>query len=434
MKSTCRNLLLIVLLALGQLSGAGLRAAPTDIDRIVAVVNNSVITDHEWQKRVQQTLDQLSKQNTPLPPRRLLERQVLERMITERILLQMAADTNIRIDGPQLDRALSRIAGENDMNLEQFRKALEDQGIDYDDFREQIRNEMTIARLREREVDNRIVVTDAEIDNYLANPGTDADKQTEYKLAHILILAPEGASPEELQRLKAKADNVMAELKSGADFNQVSATYSDAQNALEGGRLDWRTEAQLPTLFANAVRGLNPGELTPVLRSANGFHILKLLDKRGKDVKLVVKQTHARHILIKTNEVVSEDDARRRLAGLRERIVAGADFAELARLNSEDGTAARGGDLGWVYPGDTVPEFERAMNALAPGEISQPVRTPFGFHLIQVLERRSADVSAERQRQQARLALRERKADEAYQEWLRQLRDRTYVELRLDER
>ncbi len=433
MKSISRNnlSLLIVLLALGILFGAVAQAEPIELDRIVAVVNDGVITQHDWQKRVQQTIAQLSQQNIPLPPRQQLERQVLERMITEKILLQMAADTNIRIDGPQLDRALTRVAQHNGMNLEDFRKALEQQGIDYNDFREQVRNEMTIAKLREREVDNRIVVTNAEIDNYLSNPSTDADKQTEYKLAHILILVPEGASPETLQRLRAKADKALAELKAGADFTQVSAAYSDAQNALEGGQLNWRTEAQLPTLFADAIRGLDPGDITPVLKSANGFHILKLLDKRGKDVKLVVTQTHARHILIKTNAVVSDADARNRLLQLKERIENGADFAQLAKDYSDDPSAANGGDLGWLNPGDTVPEFEHAMDALKPGQISDPVHTPFGWHLIQVLGRRKEDITRERKRLEARRAIHQRKAEEAFDDWLRQVRDRAYVEYRL---
>ena len=222
--------------------------------------------------------------------------------------------------------------------------------------------------------------------------------------------------------------------KAAGDFAKLAAAYSDAGDALQGGALGWRAPGRLPEIFAQALEGMKSGDVSPTLRSPAGFHVLKLLGRRGAGAAAPVVQTRARHILVKTNEIVSEEDARRRLITLRDRILTGADFAELARLGSEDGTAARGGDLGWVYPGDTVPEFERAMNALQPGEISPPVRTPFGYHLIRVEERRAADVSAERQRQQARQALRERKADEAYQEWLRQLRDRTYVELRLEER
>jgi peptidyl-prolyl cis-trans isomerase SurA len=292
---------------------------------------------------------------------------------------------------------------------------------------------MTIARLKEREVENKIVVTDAEIDNFLANPALDANRQDEYNLSHILILAPEGASPEKLAELRAKAEKALAELQAGTHFSQVSAAYSDAQNALQGGSLGWRAEGQLPSLFATVVRTLKPGETSAVIQSPNGFHIVKLVDKRGKNVQLVVKQTRARHILVKTNEVVSDDDARNRLRLLKERIENGSDFAELAKLHSDDLSANRGGDLNWLNPGDTVPEFERAMDALKPGDVSEPVRSPFGWHLIQVLERRDQDVTQERKRLEARRALRERKTEEAFEDWVRQARDRAYVEYRLEE-
>ena len=429
MKSTCHRLLAVLLLALS----LPLAAAPVLLDRIVAVVDNGVITQYELSRRVERTLRQLALQRTPAPPRHLLERQVLERMITERILLKLAADTNIRIDGPQLDRALTRIAQQNNLPLDQFRRALEQEGMDFNDFREQVRNEMIITRLREREVDSKVVVTEAEIDNYLANVSQDAGRQTEYLLAHILVITPEGASPEQLQRLRARAEKALAELKAGADFNQVSAAYSDAQNALQGGVLGWRTEGQLPTLFVGAVRDLTIGGLTPVLKSSNGYHILKLLDKRGKDVPTIIQQTRARHILIKTNEIVSDADARNRLRLLRERIVNGEDFAQLARLHSDDLSAAKGGDLGWLSPGDTVPEFERAMDALKPGEVSEPIQSPFGWHLIQVLERRNQDITQERRRFEARQAIRARKAEEAFEDWVRQIRDRAYVEYRLED-
>ena len=429
MNSICRNLLgvLALLLALP------LHAAPIPLDRIVAVVNNGIITEYELKTRVESTLKQLALQRTPAPPRHLLERQLLERMITERILLQMAEDTNIRFEGPQLDRALARIARQNNMELDQFRRALEQDGLDFNAFREQVRTEMTIARLREREVDNRVVVTEAEIDNYLANPVLDTERKNEYLLAHILVTTPEGASPERLQTLRAKAEKALEELRAGADFGQVSAAYSDAQNALQGGVLGWRNEAQLPTLFMSAIQNLPPGGTTPVLKSSNGFHILKVLDKRGKDVTLVIKQTHARHILIKTNEIVGDTEARHRLRQLKERIENGADFAELARLHSDDLSASKGGDLGWLSPGDTVPEFERTMDSLRPGELSDPIQSPFGWHLIQVLERRDQDVTQERRRIEARQAIRARKAEEAFDDWVRQMRDRAYVEYRLEE-
>jgi len=432
-RSLIRSLIACVLLATGLLGAIAAKAAPQEIDRIVAVVNNAVITEYELKKRVDQVLRQLAGQQTPAPPRGKLERQVLERMITERALMQLAEDTNIRFDGTALDRAVARIAQQNKLSPEAFRKALEADGTDFASFREQIRSEMTIARLKEREVENKIVVTDAEIDNFLANPALDANQQDEYNLSHILLLAPEGASPEKLAELRAKAEKALAELQAGTHFSQVSAAYSDAQNALQGGSLGWRAEGQLPSLFATVVRTLKPGETSAVIQSPNGFHIVKLVDKRGKNVQLVVKQTRARHILVKTNEVVSDDDARNRLRLLKERIENGNDFAELAKLHSDDLSANRGGDLNWLNPGDTVPEFERAMDALKPGDVSEPVRSPFGWHLIQVLERRDQDVTQERKRLEARRALRERKTEEAFEDWVRQARDRAYVEYRLEE-
>jgi peptidyl-prolyl cis-trans isomerase SurA len=431
--SLTRSLITGLLLAAGLLGAITAKAAPQEIDRIVAVVNSAVITEYELKKRVDQVLRQLAGQQTPAPPRGKLEKQVLERMITERALMQLAEDTNIRFDGTALDRAVARIAQQNKLSPEAFRKALEAEGTDFATFREQIRSEMTIARLKEREVENKIVVTDAEIDNFLANPALDASRQDEYNLSHILILAPEGASPEKLAELRAKAEKALAELQAGTHFSQVSAAYSDAQNALQGGSLGWRAEGQLPSLFATVVRTLKPGETSAVIQSPNGFHIVKLVDKRGKNVQLVVKQTRARHILVKTNEVVSDDDARNRLRLLKERIENGSDFAELAKLHSDDLSANRGGDLNWLNPGDTVPEFERSMEALKPGDVSEPVRSPFGWHLIQVLERRDQDVTQERKRLEARRALRERKTEEAFEDWVRQARDRAYVEYRLEE-
>jgi peptidyl-prolyl cis-trans isomerase SurA len=408
-------------------------AAPIEIDRIVAVVNNAVITEFELKTRVEQAMAQLAGQKTAQPPRRLLEKQLLERMITEKALLQVAEDTNIRFEGLALDRAIARIAQNNKMTPDGFRKALEAEGNDFNAFREQIRTEMTIARLKEREVDNRLVITDAEIDNFLANASQNKDQVDEFRLAHILVLTPEGASPEKLAELKEKAEKALQELKAGADFVQVSAAYSDTQNAVQGGLLGWRNEGQLPTLYSATLRDMKAGDVSPVLKSGNGFHILKLLDKRGKNVQTVIKQTRARHILVKTNEVVNDNDARNRLLQLKERVENGADFAELAKLHSDDLSASRGGDLNWLNPGDTVPEFERTMDGLQPNELSTPVQSPFGWHLIQVLERRDQDVTEERKRLDARRAIRERKSEEAFEDWVRQARDRAYVEYRLED-
>ena len=429
--------LIVTLLAASLLAHSALAAdGPVEVDRIVAVVNSEAITRSDLRQRIEQVTRQLSRQGTPLPPSDVLERQVLERQIMERLQIQLANETSLRVDDLTLDRALGRIADNNKLSMTDFRKVLERDGIVWERFREEIRNEILLTRVREREVESRIVISDAEVKNFLSNP-ENVVGQEEYKLAHILFRAPEGATPEQLARLRAKAEDVAARVARGEPFDKLAASYSDAPDALSGGNLGWRSAERLPSIFSEAVGGLKPGEVTPILRSAAGFHLVKLVDRKGGGQAAAaaqVQQTHARHILIKTSEVVSDADARRRLADLRERVVqGGASFAELAKQHSGDISASKGGDLGWIYPGDTVPEFEQAMDALKPGELSQPVQSPFGWHLILVEERRVQDVSDERKRAAARNALRERKSDEAYQDWLRQLRDRAYVEYRLEE-
>ena len=364
----------------------------------------------------------------------MLERQLLERLILEKAQLQMARDSGVRVDELQLDRAVQRIAQNNNMTLTDFRRVLERDGVPFDAWREDLREQILLSRLREREVDDKVQVSDGEIDLFLEEMKSQPER-AEYNVSHVLVRIPEQASPERLEAARAKADKALAEARSGVDFASVAASYSDAPDAISGGALGWRSHERLPELFAGALAKMKAGEVSEVLRSPAGFHLVKLVDRRGLDSGAPVTQTHARHILVRTSEVVSESEARRRLLDLRERILTGgADFAALARVHSDDNSAARGGELDWIYPGDTVPDFERAMQELKPGEISQPVKTPFGYHLIQVLERRSADMSPERRRLQARQALRERKSEEAYQEWLRQLRDQAYVELRLEER
>jgi len=426
--------LLLILLAFPGLFAASPTPAaePIEADRIVAVVNNEVITRHELNTRLEAALSQLRRQGTPLPSQAQLERQMLERLIMERAQLQYAAETGLKPDDAQLEQAIGRIAANNKMTVAQFRQALQNDGIEFVRFREEIRNEMTMARLREREVDSKLVISDGEIDNYLANQAANGGNE-EYQVAHILLRAPESATPEQLQKLRQRGEEALQRAQRGENFAELSATYSDAPDALQGGSLGWRSRDRLPTLYAEAIANLHAGQVSGLLRSSAGFHIVKLLDKRGGDAPASVQQTHARHILVRVNEVQSEADARHKLEIVRERIVNGVDFAEQARLYSQDGSAAKGGDLGWLNPGDTVPEFERAMDALQPGEMSPVVQSPFGMHLIQVIERRERDVSAERQRTIARQALRERKLDDAYQDWLRQLRDRAYVENHLDE-
>ena len=404
-------------------------------DRIVAVVNDEAITANELAARVAAVERQLRGQGTQLPPKNVLETQLLERLVMDRIQLQFAKETSTRVDDAQLDAALRRIAESNRMGLPEFKLALEKDGIVWPKFREDVRDEIVVSRLREREVDNKINVSDGEIENYLANPQRAASASDDIQLAHILLRVPEQASPDQLLRIRARAEQALLQIKRGDDFGKVAASFSDAPDALSGGSLGLRPLDRLPALYAEAAQKLKPGEASDILRSAAGLHIVKLIERRsgGRAVE-TVRQTHARHILIRVNEVVSEAEARHKLEGLAERIANGADFAELARLNSNDLTAGKGGDLGWLYPGDTVPEFEKAMDALAVNGVSPPVHSQFGWHLIQVLERRVEDASPERQRQAARLALRERKSEEAYQEWLRQMRDRAYVEMRREDK
>ena len=407
---------------------------PIEADRIVAVVADEVVTYQELRAKLTSALKQLQKQGTPLPPQDVLEKQMLERLIMERVQLQFARETGLRVDDIQLDQAIGRIAGNNKMNMQQFRAALEKDGLTYPTFREDIRGEMTMVRLREREVDSKIIISDGEIDNYLANQQTQTGGAEEYQIAHILLRAPESASPEQLQKLRQRGEQALKRAQGGENFAVLTAAFSDAPDALQGGDLGWRALSRLPSLYADAAGKLQIGQVSELLRSSAGFHIVKLIAKRGGSGPASIQQTNARHILIKINEIISEPEARRKLETVRERIANGVDFAEQARLYSQDGSAAKGGDLGWLNPGDTVPEFERAMDALKPNEVSSVIQSQFGMHLIQVLERRERDVSAERQRGVARQALRDRKLDEAYQDWLRQLRDRTYVENRLEEK
>jgi peptidyl-prolyl cis-trans isomerase SurA len=426
---------LILFLSLCSLLVPAAQAAPAEAveaDYIVAVVGDGAITRNELRSRLDVALRQLQKQGTPIPPQDVLEKQMLERLIMEQVQFAYAKESGLRIDDAQLDQAIGRIAANNNMTLAQFRVALEKDGIGYDEFREEIRGEMIMARLREREVESRLAVSDSEIDNYLANQAANGGGE-EYRLAHIMLRAPESATPEQLQKLRQRAELALARARAGENFAELTAAFSDAPDALQGGDLGWRPLDRLPVLYAEAAAKLQAGGVSELLRSSAGFHVVKLVERRGANQPASVQQTHARHILIRTNEVMSEADARHRLEAVRERIVNGMDFAEQARIFSQDGSAAKGGDLGWLNPGDTVPDFERAMDALKPGELSTVIKSPFGMHLIQVIERRERDVSSERQRSVARQAIRERKLDEAYQDWLRQLRDRTYVENRLEQ-
>lgn len=404
------------------------------LDRIIAVVNDQVITRRDLDERVSGVLSRMREQGTPLPPSDVLERQVLERMIQTRVQLQFARDTGLRVDDAMLDSTIARIAANNKITVQEMRSAIERDGIPFAKYRDDLRDEIITARLREREVDSKIQIADSEVDNFLNTLQQQESRSEEFNLSHILIRVPEQASPEQLQERRKRAEAALAQIKNGADFRQIAAGMSDAPDAVQGGLMGWREFVQLPTLFADGVKSLKAGGITPVLRSAAGFHIIRVNDRRGHTESAMVTQTRARHILIKTSELVSENEAKERILKLLERVENKADFAEVARLQSEDASAAKGGDLGWLSPGDTVPEFERAMDALKPGQISSAVRSPFGWHIIQVVERRSEDMSQQQQRLRARQALREQKSEEAYLEWTRQLRDSAFVDIRLEEK
>lgn len=403
------------------------------IDSVVAVINDDVITRQELDDRLRVVIGQLQKQGTPLPAPEVLERQILERMITDMLQAQYAKETGVRVDDAQLDLAITRIAQQNSFpSLTEFRARLETDGVDFKKFREEIRSEIISTRLREREVESKLIISDTEVDSYLANKAKMGGMEEEFHLAHILVVVPERASADKIQAAYDKAGQALNQLKGGADFAQVAAGYSDAKDALKGGDLGWRPGDRIPPGFMNELQGMQAGQTTSVLRSPSGFHIIKLVEKRSSSAPVIITQTHARHILIKTSEIFSESEAKKRLMEIKRRVEGGADFSEQARRFSQDGSAQQGGDLDWISPGQTVAEFEAAMNRLQPGMIGT-AQTQFGWHLIQVLERRNTDVSEQQQRQQARISIGTFKSDELYQDWLRQLRDRAFIEYRLEE-
>jgi peptidyl-prolyl cis-trans isomerase SurA len=432
-KSTIQFILLASLLFIANQFNAQ-AADIIKLDRIVAIVDQTVITERELESRIATVTAQFKKQGTELPEESILRKQILERLITDTLQIQYAAQIGLKVDDNQLDKTIEKIAEQNNLTLTEFSEALAKDGISMLKFRADIRNEITVARLREREVDGRVNVSESEIDNYLTSQSSLNENTDEFEISHILIRTPEEGATEDIQKAKAKVDEAASQLNSGVSFAKVSASFSDAPNALEGGSLGWKKGSQMPALFLDALKNMQAGEVSAPLRSPNGFHLLKLTNKRGGNSPLVIQQTHARHILIKITEVMSDKEAETKINAIKERLDNGEKFEVLARQFSEDSTASNGGDLNWVNPGDTVPPFEAAMNALKDGQISAPVRSQFGWHIIQVIERRSQDMSKESARLKARQEIRSRKADEAYQDWIRELRDRAYVELRLEDK
>ena len=426
---------LFLLLALCLLSlGSGMAAAETQLlDRIVAVVNDDVVLQSELDREVRSIEQKLAQVGAPDMPGNEIRKQALERLILEKLQLAEARKIGATVDDETLLLAMNNIAKQNGLSLDELAAALEEQGMSMDEYREELRKEITLQRLRNREVISRIQVTKAEVDNYLAHAEENPGGRDAYHLRHILIATPDGASSEEIAAARKKAEDIIQRLKNGEDFAALATRYSAGQQSLEGGDLGWLEAGQVPTLFAKDLATMEKGEVRGPYQAASGFHIIKLEDYKGGD-KNIIRQTHARHILIRTDELTSDQDARNRLEQLYQRIKGGEDFATLARAHSDDkGSAIKGGDLGWVSPGDLVPKFEEVMDALPINGLSKPFRTQFGWHIVQVLERRDHDATEEVKRDKAKLALRKRKADEALQLYLRKLRDQAFVEIRLDD-
>lgn len=403
------------------------------LDRIIAIANDEVILESELEDFLRTIKQQLNRKKTPLPPDSVLSKQALDRLIVNRLQLQVASKNGIRVDDETLNKAINRIARQSQMSLEQFRETLERENYEYIQFRENIRDEIIIARLQQRRVASRIRISDQEIEDFLIRQKKLGSSNSQYKFAHILIALPDAASPEQIKDVRVKAKKVLNDLQNGADFNQTAVSVSDGQNALEGGEHDWLSPGQIPDLFAETLLSMERGEVSDLIRSPSGFHIIQLVDIKGES-KHIVKQTLARHILLRTSELVSDMDARTHLNQLKERIEGGEDFSSIARAHSQDALSAKeSGSLGWVSPGDMAPQFEEVMNSISKGLISKPFRTQFGWHILQVQDRKEHDDTRKFLRSRAKEFIRARKSQEALELWLRRMRDEAYVEYRLED-
>ncbi|VVE19346.1 Chaperone SurA [Pandoraea communis] len=407
------------------------------VDSIVAVVNDSVITRKELDTRIEEAKHQLTLAKRPIPDADMLQRQVLEQMIITQVQLQRAKDDGIVVKDADVEQALQRIAADNRLSVDQYKARLLQAGVPWDAFRKEVREQIILARLRDREVDSQVQVSDSEINTFLAaQRGAAATPSApEYRLSEILVKLPDGATPDQVSAAQKKADEVLDKAKAGGDFAALAKQYSDASDAANGGDMGFRIPERIPDLYLNQIQTLQPGTVVPqVLRSNNGFHVIKLVEtrKQGGDQGMTVPQIHARHILIRVGDGVSEAQARQKLLDIKAKVESGkGDFADFARQFSVDGSASQGGDLGWISPGETVPAFERAMSELKDGQISDPVRSEYGYHLIQVLGHRESQVSGDQERNLAMQELRGRKAEQQYRDWLQQLRDSAYVDYRL---
>jgi len=403
------------------------------LNRVVAIANNDVILSSELDESINQIIRQLSEKGTPIPEHAILVKQVLERLVVDSLQLQVAADNGISISDSMLNTEIQDLARENGVSLSEFRDILERDGYDYSQFRENLRKQLIIQQIRRQMVASRIKVTDQEIDNLLARLKASGQGDIEYHLSHILIAIPEAASPEEIQATEQRANNILTRLRNGEDFAEIAIAESDGQTALEGGDIGWRSLGQVPGLFVDTVETMQVGDISNLIRSSGGFHIIKLLGKRG-DERHLVEQTRARHILLKPDAVNTDEEVKLRIQQLEIRLLGGEDFATLARAHSQDTlSAARGGDLGWINKGETVPAFEEVLEKLEPGKISKPVKTRFGWHIVEVQERRMHDSTEDFERSKVRELIRTRKYDEELFLWLRRLRDESYVEYRIEE-
>ena len=424
-------------ICVAQPSGKQAAAEPQLLNAVVAVVNNDVITTDELAERAHSAALNLRRQKIQLPPMQQLRVQVLEQLILERAISQRARETGIRVDDGIVNATIEQIAQQNKISVAELRRRLSLDGVTFPQFREEIRSQIVAQRLREREVDEEIKIPESEIDAFLADQaGYNINDTIEYNISHIWIPTSESMSSDELSAARDTAEDILDRAQDGEDFGRLAASYSKASDALDGGNLGWRTLSQMPTALAAAVREARQQSSKVAMNvSSDGYYIVKVNDRRdGVKTKLAggpVTQTHVRHILMAVTPVTDEATVLNRLNDIRKRLVENKeDFATLARLHSVDGSATRGGDLGWVHPGDTVPAFEEAMNQLKPGEVSRPIKTQYGYHIIQVIDRRQEAVDAERMRYMARQVLRQRKLAEATANWQRELRDRAYVEIR----
>jgi len=423
----------LVLVSLAQAQTRDLSSGGELLDRVAAVVNEGVVLKSELDDQIEVISERLRQQHLELPPQNVLRQQVLERLVLQEIQVQRAQRTGIKVSDEQLNAALQDVARRNELALAQLPGALSAQGIDYGLYRESMRKEITLTILRQRDVLARINVTPREIDQLLERQQKSPSENTEYNVSHILIAVPQSATPAQLDEATRKAHDVYERAKSGEDFARLAVAYSNSQTALEGGLIGWRKGPELPTVLADLIVRLSPGQVSEPLRTPSGFHLVRLNEVRGhSDAPLITSQVHARHILLKPNEIQDDATVRQRLEVVRERILKGEDFAGLAATVSQDpGSAAEGGDLGWTGPGSFVPEFEKVLQSLHENEISEPFRTQYGWHIVQLLGRREFDATDEMRRQRAFAQLRESKADEETELWLRRLRDEAYVEYKM---